>query len=73
MSESSYFKSRLDPVTLGRGVRGGNLKSWKTLRVEISGWIFVGKISISPRYVIDVTGMDSLSLRDWGGGGNSVN
>ena len=36
MSQSSYFKSRPDPVTLG-GVEGGNLKSWKTLRVEGSG------------------------------------
>jgi len=34
--QSSYFKSRPDPVTLG-GVGGGNLKSWKTLRVEGSG------------------------------------
>ena len=34
--QSSYFKSRLDPVTLG-GVEGGNLKSSKTLRVEGSG------------------------------------
>ena len=31
--QSSYFKSRLDMVTL-RGVGGGNLKSWKTLRVK---------------------------------------
>ena len=29
-------KSRSDPVTLG-GAGGGNLKSWKTLRVERSG------------------------------------
>ena len=36
VSQSSYFKSRLDPVTLGR-VGVGNLKSWKTLRVEGSG------------------------------------
>ena len=35
LSHSSYFESRLDLVTLG-GV-GGNLKSWKTLRVEGSG------------------------------------
>ena len=31
VSQSPYFKSRPDPVTLG-GV-GGDLKSWKTLRV----------------------------------------
>ena len=36
VSQSSYFKSRPDPVTL-RGVGGGNLKSWKTLGVEGSG------------------------------------
>ena len=36
MSQSPYFKSRPDPVTLG-GVGGGNLESWKTLRVERSG------------------------------------
>ena len=35
--QSSYFKSRPDPVTSG-GVGGGKLKSWKTLRVEGSGW-----------------------------------
>ena len=36
VSQSSYLKSRTEPVILG-GVRGGNLKSWKTLRVEGSG------------------------------------
>ena len=35
VSQSSYFKSRPDLVTLGE--LGGNLKSWKTLRVEGSG------------------------------------
>ena len=35
VSQSSYFKSQPDPVTLG-GVEG-NLKSWKMLRVEGSG------------------------------------
>ena len=30
----------------------------------------MGKISTSPRYMIDITGMDPLSLEDgWGGGG----
>ena len=43
-------------------LRGGNLKSWKTLRVEGSGWNLVGKISTSHRYMIDITGMDPLSL-----------
>ena len=38
VSQSSYFKSRPDLVTLGGGeLGGGNLKSWKTLRVEGSG------------------------------------
>ena len=32
--QSSCFKSRLDLLTLGEG---GNLKSWKTLRMEGSG------------------------------------
>ena len=36
VSQSSYFKSRPDPVTFG-GVGGGNLKSWKTIKVEGSG------------------------------------
>ena len=56
MSQRSYYKSRLDPVTL-RGV-GGNLKSLKTFRVEGSGLNLVGKISTSPRYMIDITGME---------------
>ena len=34
MSQNSYFESLLDPVTLGGIEGGGNLKSWKTLRVE---------------------------------------
>ena len=36
------------------GVGGGNWKSWKTLKRR--------------RYVIDVTGLDLLSLRELGGG-----
>ena len=67
MSQSSYFKSRLDPVTL-RGVGGGNLTSWKTLRVEGSVWNLVGKISTSPGYVIDITRTDPLSLGELRGG-----
>ena len=35
MSQSSYFKSRPDPVKVKFG--GRNLNSWKTLRVEGSG------------------------------------
>ena len=37
VSQSSYFKSRPDLMTLGGELEGGNLKSWKTLRVEGSG------------------------------------
>ena len=47
---------------------GRNLISWKTLRVEGSGWNLLGKISTSPRYVIDITGTDSLSLGELGWG-----
>ena len=67
MSQSTYFKSRPDLLTLG-GVGGRNHKSWKTLRVErnLEGWNLVGRISTSPRYVIDITGLNPLSL---GGGG----
>ena len=35
VSQSSYFKSQLDLVTLGE--LRGDLKSWKMLRVEGSG------------------------------------
>ena len=37
VSQSSYFKSRPDPVTLGGAGGEGILKSWKTLKVEESG------------------------------------
>ena len=65
MFQSSYFKSRLDQVTL-RGVGGGpkileNVLEWRD-RDE------VGKIITSPRYVIDITGTDPLPLGSWGGG-----
>ena len=63
MSQSSYFKHRRDLLTLG-GVGWGNRKSWKTLKVEESGRSLVDRISKCPRYVIDVTVLDSLSL--WG-------
>ena len=55
----------------GGGVGRGNLKSWKTLRVEGSGRNLVGRISTSPRYMIDITRTDSLSLGELGGGHNS--
>ena len=59
--QRTHLKYQKDPMTLG-GVGGGNLKSWKTLRVEGSGWNLVGKISRSPRYVIEITGTDFLCL-----------
>ena len=70
VSQSYHYKSWPDLVTLG-GVWVGNLKSWKTLWVEGSGWNLVGKTSTSPRYVITITGMDPLSLGYLGGGFNS--
>ena len=60
VSQSFYFKFRLDLVTLGEDLGGGNLKSWKKPRVEGSGRNLVGKISTSPRYMIDITGTDPL-------------
>ena len=76
VSQGFYFKSRPDLVIFffgGGGLGGGNLKSWKTLRVEGSGWILVGKISTSPRYMIDLTGNGSalFGVVGGGGGGNS--
>ena len=51
-------------------VRGGgrNLKSWKTLRVEESGGNLVGKLSRSPKYVIDITETDLLCFGELGEG-----
>ena len=63
VSQSSYLKSRPNPVKGKLGREGGrNQKSWKTLRVEGSGRNLVGKISTSPRYEIDITGTGPLSL-----------
>ena len=45
---------------------GGNLKSWKTLRVEESGLNLVVKISRSLRYVIDIIGTDPLYFGELG-------
>ena len=71
MSQMLHFEFESDPGT--KGVEGetgnlGNYKSWKTLRVERSGWNLVGRISTCRRYVIDVTGLDPLSLGELGGG-----
>ena len=46
--------------------------SWKTLRVDRSGWNLVGRISPSLRYVTDITGSDPLSLGELGGGGGNL-
>ena len=40
----------------------------ETLRVEGSGRNLVGKVSTSPRYVIDITRTDPLSLGELGRG-----
>ena len=64
MSQSSYFKSRPDLVTLG-GV-WGDLKSWKTLRLEGLGETWREKISTSPRYMIDNQNGFALFGVDWG-------
>jgi len=50
---------------------GGNVKSWKTLRVQRSGLNWMGKISTSPRYVTEITRTDPLSLVELGGGSSS--
>jgi len=47
---------------------GGSLKSWKTLKMEGSGSNLMGKISTNPRYVIDIAGTGTLSLRKLRGG-----
>ena len=62
VSHNCYFKSQPDLVTFGGGeLGGGNLESWKTLRVEELGWNLVGEKSKRPRYMIDITGTDPLS------------
>ena len=61
MSQSSYFKSRPDLVTLG----GVGREKPKILENTQSGGIgrkLGGKMSTSSRYMIDITGTDPLSL-----------
>ena len=53
---------------MGGGFRG-KPKTWKTLRVEGSGWNWMGKISTSPRYVIDITETEPIPLEELGEGG----
>ena len=36
--------------------------------MEGSGWNLVGKMSTNPKYVIDITGTDPLSLGELGAG-----
>ena len=57
MSQSSYFKSRPDRLTLG-GVGGGG------------GSEILENAYQCRRYVIDTTGLDPLSLGELGGGGS---
>ena len=66
VSQSCYFKTRPDLVTLGGGVGRRNWISWKTPRIERSGRNFVGRISKCRTYVIDITGLDPLSLGELG-------
>ena len=61
MSQSSYFKSQPDLLTMG-GVGGENWKSWKMLKVEELVGSLVGRISKCRRYVIEVTELDFCSL-----------
>ena len=65
MSQSSYFKSRPDLLTLG-GVGEGSQKSWKTLRVERSGCNLLGRISTCYRYLIDIIGTVLFTLEELG-------
>ena len=60
VSQSCYLKSRPDLVILGGGGMG-KPKILETLRVE-DRMKLDGKISTSPRYMIDITGTDPLSL-----------
>ena len=64
MSQSSYFKSRPDLATYARS---GEELEGETLRVERLGCNLVGRISKCRRHVIDVTGLDPLSLGELGG------
>ena len=68
VSQSSYLKILTGSGDIVGSWGRGNLKSWKTLRVEGSGRNLVGKIVTSPRYVIDMTGTDPLSLGELGRG-----
>ena len=61
VSQSSYFKSRLDLMTLG-GVRGGKPEILENTESGGIGMEPDGKKSTSTRYMIDITGTDPLSL-----------
>ena len=50
---------------------GGGQKSLKTLKEEILASNLVGRISTSPRYVMKIARLDSLSLVELGGESNS--
>jgi len=59
LSQSSYSKSRLDLVTLG-GIEGGGAKILENAQSGGIGMRLGGENSTSPRYVINITGLDPL-------------
>ena len=48
---------------------GGGEISLKTLKAEKLGSNLVGRISTSPRFLMEIARLDSLSLVELGGGG----
>ena len=67
VSQSTCFKSRLDPVTLGE-IEGGTQNLGKRLEWKDRDETWWEKINTSPRYLIDITGTDPLSLGEVGRG-----
>ena len=64
MSQMRHVQYELDLGIWRVGV--GKQKSWKALRVERSGRNVMGRICTSYRYVIDIIGIDPLSLGEPG-------
>ena len=60
----------LNPVSGNTGGVGRGKPKILENRVKGSGSNLVGKISTSPRYMIDLTGLDLFSLGELGGGHN---
>ena len=63
MSQSCYFKSRLDPMTFGGVGRAEPKNLGKRLEWRYRDETWWEKISTSSRYKIDITATDPLS---WG-------